>query len=131
MRQIFISQIKNLQSFSQTQKEAAIDLLLLVMYADGIIDPNEIEYIDQLLLDSTWAGDQGIEDYLASMREPVIETLKDTQALKTFVEKAKTRIADKDKVYDIYTICAKMANVDKNLDPKEVEILKMLMGILE
>ena len=131
MRQVFISQINNLQSFTQMQKEAAIDLLLLVMYADGVIDPNEIEYIDQLLLDSTWAGDKGIEDYLAGMRETTIETLNDTLKLQGFIEKAKIRIGDADKVYDIYTICAKMANVDHNLDPKELEILKMLMSVLE
>jgi uncharacterized tellurite resistance protein B-like protein len=131
MRQVFVSQINNLQSFSQMQKEAAIDLLLLVMYADGIIDPNEIEYIDQLLLDSTWASDKAIEDYLSGMRETIIETLADTKKLQGFVEKAKIRIGDAHKVYDIYTICAKMANVDQNLDPKELEILKMLMSVLE
>ncbi len=130
MRQVFIAQINNLQNFSQIQKEACIDLLLLVMYADGVIDPNEADMIDRLLLDSTWSGKDGIEDYLSDIKGTIIETLKDTHAVEKFVEQAKLRIGDAQKIHDIYTLCAKMASADQNIDPKELEILKLLMDSL-
>lgn len=130
MRQVFVSQINNLQNFNQMQKEAAVDLLLLIMYADGALDPNETEYIDRLLLDSTWAGDEALEDYLHEQSKTVIETLRDKDQVIRFVEHAKLRIGNTETIQSIYTLCATMANSDHNVDPKEMDILKLLMDSL-
>ena len=130
MRQVFITQINNLQNFNQMQKEAAVDLLLLVMYADGIVDPKELEYIDRLLIDSSWESETSMEDYFTAIKPKVLEALEDSYHLERFVEHSKLQIGDKQKLQSIYTLCATMANSDKNVDAKELDILKILMDSL-
>ena len=130
MLQVFIAQINNLPNFTQMQKEAAVDLLLLVMYADGVVDPQELEYIDRLLIDSSWESETSMEQYFTAIRPKVLEALVDSFHLERFVEHAKLQIGDKQKIHSIYTLCATMANTDKKVDDKELEILKILMDAL-
>lgn len=130
MRQVFVSQITNLQNFSQMQKEAALGLLILVMYADGVVDPDEAEYIDRLLLDSTWESENDLDAFIDDTKARVLEALSNHKILERFIEHKKLEIGDKEKLQSIYTICATMANSDHRIDDRELEILKILMESL-
>ena len=130
MRQVFVAHVTNLQNFNQMQKEAAIKLLLLVMYADGVIDPEEVEYIERLLLDSTWESNEDLDAFIDNAKEKSIEALEDESKLERYVEHLKLEIADREHLQSVYSICAKMAMTNKHVDDRELDILTMLMASL-
>ncbi len=130
MKPIFAADIKNLDQFNQVQKEAVIDLLLLVMYADRIVNQDETACLDAFIGDSSWEGSLSAATYIAQARVTVIHMLERDDGIATFVADARKRIDDQVKEQDIYLIAKKMANADQYIDPREMEILNLLMNNL-
>ena len=121
---------QNLDDFNQAQKEAAIDLLLLVMYADQIVDQQETACLDEFIGESSWEGDVNAATYIAQMRVTVIHMLEADNGVATFVADARKRINDDAKTQDIYFVVKKMANADQHMDQREMDILNLLMDNL-
>ena len=130
MRPIFATDLKNLDDFNQAQKEAAIDLLLLVMYADKIVAQQETACLDEFIGESSWEGDVNAATYIAQMRVTVIHMLEADKGVATFVADARKRINDDAKTQDIYFVVKKMANADQHMDQREMDILNLLMDNL-
>ena len=96
--------------YSKHQQYAIISILILIMEADGIIDPNEIEFMNRIYYDfSITEGEMElINQYDLSSSSSIIKALPSKEkeyAIKLFIE---------------------MAKCDGYADPRELDIIKKI-----
>lgn len=96
--------------YSKSQQYAIITILILIMEADGIIDPNEVKYIDSVL------SEFGIS-------EPELEEISyyDFNHSKEILSKMNNQELEYAKKLFI-----EMAKCDGYADPRELEIINLL-----
>jgi uncharacterized tellurite resistance protein B-like protein len=108
---------------AQREHEAAIELLLLVMVADGHIDDDEIEEIRKISEDSgfetdTFSFDQYKGPAMAAVRSAVAEDR--TEALLDDIDE---RITSSVLRQALFSAARDVAGVDHDIDPAEESLL--------
>ena len=96
--------------YSKHQQYAIISILILIMEADGIIDPNEVEFMNNVYRDfSITEGEiELINQYDLSSSSAIIKALP-----------------SKEKEYAIKLFIG-MAKCDGYADPRELDIIKQI-----
>lgn len=100
----------NSTKYSKTQQFAIVSILIMIMEADGIIDPNEIKFLNGILTSF-------------KISESELETINDydfSQCQKILSGMAAEELTT------VKSIFTEMAECDGYADPKELEIINRL-----
>lgn len=96
--------------YSQSEKTTIISLLSLIMEADNIIHPKEIEYMDSII------DKLGV----SHLEYDHLEEIDLHAASNAF------KMMDKDKQDDVRSMCHTMSEIDGFVDPRETRVINML-----
>lgn len=96
--------------YSNIEKQTIIYLLSLIMEADGLIHPNEIEYMDSVI------KQLGISHQEYDHLEEA-----DLQTASTLFKQM-----SKEKQEEVRNMCHTMSQIDGFVDPRETEVINML-----
>lgn len=96
--------------YSQIEKSAIINILSLIMQADRVIHPKEIDYLDNILLE--FGMDAQDLDHLG---------FNDFMSNKDIINKM-----DKNKLEEAKRMFSEMASIDGYIDPRESEIIQAI-----
>ncbi len=99
-----------MQDYTTKEKAAIINLLSLIMEADNIIDPKEVEYMDKVLSDM----------HVTPLDLDKMEN-KDIEFNKNVYNEMSLN-----KRQEAMSMFKHMAAVDGNVDPREMDIIKYL-----
>lgn len=98
------------EQLTKSQQYAVISILIKIMEADGIIDPNEIRFMNQVL-----------EEFQISEQE--MELIDSVDILKSVSTLRGINAAIKDAVLKLFV---GMAECDGYADPRELEVIRNL-----
>jgi len=125
------TEIRYLDGFDQKQKEAVIDLIVLMMQADGIVKRSEQDQLDELLEYCPWYGKEDLTAYLDRQGFQAANAAKDPSATRAYVRSVRDRIGDPDQVQKVYLLCDQMANADQDVAESEMRVLQTIVEELK
>lgn len=96
--------------YSATEKTTIISLLSLIMEADNVIHPKEIEYMDSVIKKLGITNNE--YDHLEDLDLKMV-----SDAFKMMTE---------DKQNDVRLMCHTMSQIDGYVDPRETQVINML-----
>lgn len=100
----------NSSIYSKTQKFAIVSILIIIMDADGVIDPNEVKFLNGVL--SSF--------HISESELEIINSYDFNQCKKILSSMAAEELATAKSIF------TQMAECDGYADPRELEIIKHL-----
>ena len=119
-------QKKEREGVSKDQVEAAADLLVWVMYADGHIAGAETETIDAELRRLGWSSPFAMDLYLQGATARARRALDDPSFAETYLERAAERLRTEEMKRRVLEACAELAAADGHSSASEARLLDKL-----
>lgn len=114
--------------YTQEQREAAIDILLLMIHADGRVDDEELRQLRQAISDIGWEAACPIDDHIAAATTRVQDALVSEEARDHFVAAAFTHLHSAYLADKLLRLCRDMAAADHVIDAQERALLRSIEG---
>lgn len=112
----------------QRQKERVIEALLLVTYADGVIDRDETRFVDRVIGDSAWESERDLAAFVAEARGRVRKEAEDPARRRRFLARLAEGIASREARRAVYLLCDAVANADERVVGSEAAVLEDLLA---
>ncbi|NLE46812.1 MAG: hypothetical protein GX614_00270 [Sandaracinaceae bacterium] len=119
-------QKKEREGVSKDQVEAAADLLVWVMYADGHIASAETETIDAELRRLGWTSPFAMDLYLQGATARARRALEDPSFAETYLSRASERLGTNEMRQRVLDACADLAAADGDSSAAESRLLDKL-----
>ncbi|MEM9253630.1 MAG: hypothetical protein AAGB29_14900 [Planctomycetota bacterium] len=114
------------EAWSQTQREALVDAMVWVMYADHFLADVERASIDEHAAKARWAGPMPVKDYTLKSATALRQALGDLAAEKAYAESIIDRLGDKPaRDYTLFA-CGEVSRSDGRTDMDEARLLSRL-----
>lgn len=115
--------------FSQPQREAVVDLLLLAMYEDSRIGAAESDMIDRQLAAFTWESGTAPQTYVRSATHDVRTALASADGRKRMLTSIVTRLETTDAKAKALALLEHLLGAD-GISPREAELLARMREML-
>jgi len=127
----WFSDIKEeMNGLAQQQREAELDLLILMMYADRNIDDNENSNIAKQSNSLRWENKEyHVSLYIDKTVAKVRNIITDKEKLSLFIEDISTRLDDKETKDSAFVSVEKFMEIDFDISEKERELLATIKEI--
>jgi len=127
----WFSDIKEeMNCLAQQQREAELDLLILMMYADRNIDDNENSNIAKQSNSLRWENKEyHVSLYIDKTVAKVRNIITDKEKLSLFIEDISTRLDDKETKDSAFVSVEKFMEIDFDISEKERELLATIKEI--
>ena len=107
----------------QKQREAMVDLLIWTMYADNVLTLPENEKIDQVTEEMSWNSPVPAQQYIYASIAKVREALDNSEKAESLLNDISERLQSDAVRLRTYEACRDLANVDGEMDDKELSFL--------
>lgn len=107
----------------QKQREAMVDLLIWTMYADNVLTLPENEKIDQVTDEMSWNSTVPAQQYIYASISKVRQALDDSEEAELLLNDISERLQTDAVRLRTYEACRDLANVDGEMDEKELTFL--------
>lgn len=126
----FISALDLGHCEDQIQREALFDLALMLVMIDGVVTESETEFMQNWLDSIPWTADETKEQYYLSAANKCYAAIEQNDE-EDFIAHRATQLVDKDMKHQAITLAKDIANVDGQLDPKELAAIEQLISLLD
>jgi len=128
----FTSMKEEMNDLSQQQREAELDLLILMMYADRHIDDKERDAIVQESKSFVWENKEyHVTLYIDKTIAKVRSVMLNEKSLNLFLEDILTRLNDKETRDKALESVEKFMDIDFDISYKERELLEVIKKVFK
>jgi hypothetical protein len=121
---------REMSGLTQKQREAKLDLLILMMYADRHIDENESQEIIKESKSFVWENrEYHVQLYIDKTIAKVRSVIYDDDKLSSFIEDILTRLEEKDAIDKALISVEKFMDIDFDISDREKELLATIKDI--
>ena len=126
----FAGMKEEMNDLAQQQREAELDLLILMMYADRHIDENEKNKIVKESKSFEWENKEyHVSLYIDKTVAKVRSVILDEKSLVIFLEDILTRLDDNDTKDKVLKSVEKFMEIDFDISEKEKELLAVIKKV--
>jgi tellurite resistance protein len=126
----FISALDMGHCEDQLQREALFDLALMFVMVDGVVTESETEFMQDWLKTISWTSDDTKEQYYLSAAQKCFVAIEQDD-VDDFIAHRATQLVDKSIKKQAIKLAKDIAQVDGQLDPKELAAIAQLVSILD
>lgn len=116
--------------WSQEDKEASVELLVLIMYIDDVLSDEEDQMIHRQIALFDWKGVQNEDYVLHETIRKVRDLNKNPQAIQAFIDKTAAKISCPEVRKKIFLLCSHLSEADGEVDLKEVAMVEQIRKAL-
>jgi hypothetical protein len=118
------------EELANTQLEALVDAVLLVMYADRAIKAEEQDELDRVVQDLPWQGKASPEAYLSKAIARVKKAGQSDEEMERYLSEIALKVETPGFASELLDACAGMAEVDRQVQGGEKVALERLKAKL-
>ena len=108
---------------AQRQREAMIDLLIWMMYADNVLTLPENDRIDQITAEMEWEAPSRPSVYINTSISKIRDVLADEEKGRALLEEIHSRLGTDRMRKEAYEACRELARADGQLADEELQLL--------
>lgn len=130
LARLFRIQPGSRDGYDQLQREALLDLLTYLMYADSRIAVEEEQLIEGRARTFDWEGEADLEDYLDAAVDRVRALEGSPHAAEAFLDGVRSRLRTPAARQNAINLCHGLIQADGRFDPEELELFQQIIGKL-
>lgn len=111
---------------AQRQREAMIDLLIWMMYADNVLTLPENDRIDQITEEMEWDSPNRPSAYVNVSIAKIRDVLADDGKAKELLDSIDQRLGSDKMRSEAYEACRELANADGQVADEEMKLLNQV-----
>ena len=120
IRKLFIRGAEHTpDGLNQDQREAIVDLLLLCIYADNKLEPNENQIFVRHMGSFNWNSELPINDYIQESKSRTLEFIQSKAKRNLHLRNISTRLKNKEIKYRVLKLCKLLFYSDWELADEE------------
>jgi uncharacterized tellurite resistance protein B-like protein len=125
-----LSEIANLD-VTQNEREAIVELLMMVMYSDKSLKLAEDEAIKEYASSIKWESPLSLEFYFGKVTPKIRTALSDKEKMNAFLQDINTRIESEAVKSQVLLVCNDLAMADSEFSPEEKELVKKISQVFQ
>lgn len=126
----FISALDMGNCEDQLQREALFDLALMFVMIDGVVTDSETEFMQNWLKSIPWTSGDSKEQYYLIAANKCYAAIEQND-VEDFIAHRATQLVDKSIKTQAIKLAKDIAEVDGNLDPRELAAIEQLVSLLD
>ncbi len=125
-----LSEIANLD-VTQNEREAIIELMMMIMYSDKTLKLAEDEAIKEYTSSIKWESPLSLEFYFSKVTPKIRKALSDKDKMNAFLEDINTRIESELVKAQVLLVCNDLAMADSEFSSEEKELLTNISQVFQ
>ncbi|MGB3756359.1 MAG: hypothetical protein WBA07_08305 [Rivularia sp. (in: cyanobacteria)] len=125
-----LSEIANLD-VTQNEREAIIELMMLIMYSDKTLKLAEDEAIKEYTSSIKWESPLSLEFYFGKVTPKIRKALSDEGKMNAFLKDINTRIESELVKAQVLLVCNDLAMADSEFSSEEKELLTNISQVFQ
>ncbi|BAZ06140.1 TerB family tellurite resistance protein [Calothrix sp. NIES-3974] len=119
------------QDVTQNEREAIIELMLLMMYGDKNLKLAEDEIIQEYVNNTQWESPLSLEFYLGKVTPKIRAALADQDKLNSLLQDINARIESETVKIQLLKVCNDLAASDEEFSSPEQELIKNIYQVFQ
>ncbi|MGB6298978.1 MAG: hypothetical protein WBF90_22760 [Rivularia sp. (in: cyanobacteria)] len=119
------------QDVTQNEREAIIELLMLIMYSDKTIKLAEDEAIKEYTNSIKWESPLSLEFYFGKVTPKIRKALAEQENMNALLEDINFRIESELVKAQVLLVCNDLAMADSEFSPEEKELLTNISKVFQ
>lgn len=116
--------------WSQEDKEASLELLVLIMYVDDILSDEEDLMLKRQIAQFDWKGVHNEDYFLNEVIRKVRDLNKNPKAIQSYIDKTAAKISSPEVKKKIFLLCSHLSEADGEVDLQEVAVVEQVRKAL-
>ena len=125
-----LSEIANLD-VTQNEREAIIELMMMVMYSDKTLKLSEDEAIKEYASNIKWESPLSLEFYFGKVTPKIRRALSDKEDMNALLEDINFRIESEVVKAQVLLVCNELAMADAEFSSEEKELVKNIAKVFQ
>ncbi len=125
-----LSEIANLD-VTQNEREAIIELMMLIMYSDKTLKLAEDEAIKEYTSSIKWESPLSLEFYFSKVTPKIRKAVADEEKMNAFLKDINTRIESELVKAQVLLVCNDLAMADSEFSSQEKELLTNISQVFQ
>ncbi len=125
-----LSEIANLD-VTQNEREAIIELMMLIMYSDKTLKLAEDEAIKEYTNNIKWESPLSLDFYFGKVTPKIRKALSDEGKMNAFLKDINTRIESELVKAQVLLVCNDLAMADSEFSSEEKELLTNISQVFQ
>ncbi len=133
MREKFSSSLSEIvkQDVTQNEREAIIELLMMIMYSDKNIKVVEDEVIQEYISNIKWESPLSLEFYFGKITPKIRRALAEEENMNALLEDINFRIESETIKSQVLLLCKDLAMADSEFSAEEKKLLKNISQVFQ
>ncbi|MGB3639250.1 MAG: hypothetical protein WBA39_16990 [Rivularia sp. (in: cyanobacteria)] len=119
------------QDVTQNEREAIIELLMMIMYSDKTLKLAEDEAIKEYTSSIKWESPLSLEFYFGKVTPKIRTALSDEGKMNAFLKDINTRIESELVKAQVLLVCNDLAMADSEFSSEEKELLTNISRVFQ
>lgn len=119
------------QDVTQNEREAIIELMMLIMYSDKTLKLAEDEAIKEYTSSIKWESPLSLEFYFGKVTPKIRRALEDKESMNAFLEDIDFRIESELVKAQVLLVCNDLAMADSEFSSEEKELLTNISKVFQ
>ena len=119
------------QDVTQNEREAIIELLMMIMYSDKTLKLAEDEAIKEYTSSIKWESPLSLEFYFGKVTPKIRTALSDEGKMNAFLKDINTRIESELVKAQVLLVCNDLAMADSEFSSEEKELLTNISKVFQ
>ncbi len=119
------------QDVTQNEREAIIELLMLIMYSDKSLKLAEDEAIKEYTDNIKWESPLSLEFYFSKVTPKIRKAVADEENMNALLEEINFRIESELVKAQVLLACNDLAMADSEFSPEEKELLENISQVFQ
>ena len=125
-----LSEIANLD-VTQNEREAIIELMMMIMYSDKTLKLTEDEAIKEYTNNIKWESPLSLEFYFGKVTPKIRRALEDKEDMNSFLEDINFRIDSELVKAQVLLVCNDLAMADSEFSSEEKELVDNIAKVFQ
>ena len=125
-----LSEIANLD-VTQNEREAIIELMMMIMYSDKTLKLSEDEAIKEYASNIKWESPLSLEFYFGKVTPKIRRALSDKEDMNALLEDINFRIESEVVKAQVLLVCNDLAMADAEFSSEEKELVKNIAKVFQ
>ena len=125
-----LSEIANLD-VTQNEREAIIELMMMIMYSDKTLKLTEDEAIKEYTNNIKWESPLSLEFYFGKVTPKIRRALEDKEDMNSFLEDINFRIESELVKAQVLLVCNDLAMADSEFSSEEKELVDNIAKVFQ
>ena len=119
------------QDVTQNEREAIIELMMMVMYSDKTLKLTEDEAIKEYTNNIKWESPLSLEFYFGKVTPKIRRALEDKEDMNSFLEDINFRIDSELVKAQVLLVCNDLAMADSEFSSEEKELVDNIAKVFQ